>query len=163
MTFIKSLLWNDEQGRLRAAYRILIQLTLFFILMKGLAVVLDIPDEITGNMALWVYLAAAGVRLLRVLISVWLSGRFLDRRPFADFGFHLNKNWWQELGFGLILGIFMIGCVFLVELAAGWVTITDTFYSSSNSQNFIAPFLVFVFLFSCALSFAKSIRIYSYI
>jgi len=149
MTIIKSLFWNDEQGRLRAAYRILIQLTLFFILMKGLAALLDIPDEITGNMALWIYLAVAGVRLFRVLISVWLGGRFLDRRPFADFGFHFNKDWWQEFGFGALLGIFLIGCVFLVELAAGWVTITGTIYTSSNSQNFIVPFLVFVFLFSC--------------
>jgi len=30
MKFIKDLFWNDEQGRLRAAYRILIQLTLYF-------------------------------------------------------------------------------------------------------------------------------------
>jgi len=32
MKFIKDLFWNDEQG-------------------------LDIPDEITGNMALWIYIA----------------------------------------------------------------------------------------------------------
>jgi len=149
MTIIKNLFWNNEQGRLRASFRILIQLIVFFILMKGLAALLDIPDEITGNMALWVYLAFAGVRLFRVLISVWLGGRFLDRRPFADFGFHFNKYWWQELGIGLVLGVFMISCVFLVELAMGWVTITDMIYTGSSSQNFTVPFLVFVFLFSC--------------
>jgi len=113
MTIIKNLFWNNEQGRLRASFRILIQLIVFFILMKGLAALLDIPDEITGNMALWVYLAFAGVRLFRVLISVWLGGRFLDRRPFADFGFHFNKYWWQELGIGLVLGVFvfLFSCV----------------------------------------------------
>ncbi|MBC8506645.1 MAG: hypothetical protein ISR58_12730 [Anaerolineales bacterium] len=77
MTVIKNIYWNTEQARLRAGFRILIQLTAFFILMKGLAALYGVPREITGNMSLWIYLAVAAVRLIRVLISVWLSGRFL--------------------------------------------------------------------------------------
>jgi len=149
MKLIKALFWNEKQARLRAGFRILIQLTLFFILMKGLAALMDVPSEITGNLSLWIYLAVAGVRLFRVLISVWLSGRFLDRRPFAEFGLRLNKQWWQDLGFGLGLGIVMIGGVFLIELAAGWVTIADTIHTANSEQTFILPFIVFVVLFGC--------------
>ena len=149
MTIIKSHFWNDEQGRLRAAYRILIQLTLFFILMKGLSALLGIPSEITSDLPLLTFLSVAGVRLFRVLISVWLGGRFLDRRPFADFGLHLNKKWWQDLCFGLGLGILLIGSVFLIELTAGWVTISEILYSVNSQQTFILPFIVFVILFVC--------------
>jgi len=149
MKFIKALFWNEKEARLWAGIRILIQLTLFFILMKSLAALLNVPSEITSNLPLMIILAIAGVRLFRVLISVWLSGRFLDHRPFADFGLRLNKKWWQDLGFGLGLGIVMIGSVFLIELAAGWVTITDTFYTANSEQTFILPFIVFVVLFGC--------------
>ena len=149
MKLIKDIYWNKEQNRLRAGFRILIQLTAFFILMKGLAALLDLPSEITSNLPVWVFLGVAGVRLFRVLISVWMSGRYLDRRPFADFGLHLNKKWWQELGFGLGFGAFLIGCIFLIELLAGWVTISDTFYTGNSAQSFIFPFIVFVILFSC--------------
>jgi membrane protease YdiL (CAAX protease family) len=149
MTVIKNIFWNTEQARLRAAYRILIQLIIFFILMKGLAALFGVPREITGNMSLWIYLALAAVRLFRVLISVWLSGRFLDHRPFAEFGLRLNKKWWQDLGFGLGLGILLIGGVFLIELAAGWVTVSDTFHTANTEQAFILPFFVFLFFFGC--------------
>ncbi len=150
MTGIKALFWNEDQARLRAGFRIVIQLTLFFILMKSLAAIMNVPDEITSSMSLWVYLAFAGVRLFRVLISVWLSGRFLDRRSFADFGLHFNKQWWQDLGFGMGLGILLMGSVFLIELAAGWITISDTLYTVNNGQSFILTFSVFVILFICA-------------
>ena len=149
MTIIKNFFWNKEQARLRAGFRILIQLTAFFILMKGLAALLNVPKDLTGNLPIWVFLSIAAVRLFRVLISVWLSGRFLDRRPFADFGLHLNKKWWQDLCFGLGLGVLLIGSVFLIELVAGWVTISETLYNVNSQQTFILPFIVFIILFVC--------------
>ena len=147
MTIIKNFFWNKEQARLRAGFRILIQLIIFFILMKSLAALFRVPSEITSDLPVWIFLAVAGVRLFRVLISVWLAGRFLDHRPFADFGLHINKKWWQELAFGLGLGVLLIGSVFLIELAAGWVTISDTFHTANNEQSFILKFVVFIILF----------------
>jgi len=149
MTTVKALFWNEKQNRLRAGFRILIQLTVFFILMKGLAVILGVPSEITSNMPVWIFLTVAGVRLFRVLISVWLAGRFLDRRPFADFGLHLNKRWWQDLGFGLGLGILLISSIFWIELAAGWVSISGTLHIANSGQSFILKFIVFVIFFVC--------------
>jgi len=145
MIVIKNIFWNNEQARLRAGFRILIQLIFFFFLMKGLAVLFGVPSEITSNLPLWIFLAVAGVRFFRVLISVWLSGRILDCRSFTDFGLRLSKIWWQDLGFGL--GILLIGSVFLIELAAGWVTISDTFYTVDSEQSFILKLIVFVILF----------------
>jgi len=47
------------------------------------------------------------------------------------------------------LGIFLIGGVFLIELAAGWVTISGTFYTANSEQPFILKLIVFVILFVC--------------
>jgi len=69
MPFIKALFWNEKEARLWAGIRILIQLTLFFILMKSLAALLNVPSEITSNLPLMIILAIAGVRLFRVPIE----------------------------------------------------------------------------------------------
>jgi len=33
---------------------------------------------------------------LLLTVSIWLAGRFLDRRRFIDFGFHFNQRWWTD-------------------------------------------------------------------
>ena len=149
MTILKYIFWNTKQARLRTGVRMLIQLTVFFLLMKGLAALFHVPSELTREMPIWVFLSIAAVRLFRVVLSVWLAGRYLDHRPFASFGLHLNREWWQDLGFGLGLGILLISSVFLIELAAGWVTITDTFHTANSDQSFILKLIVFVILFVC--------------
>jgi uncharacterized protein len=63
------------------------------------------------------------------LITLWLGAPFLDRRKLADYGFHLNRRWWLDFGFGCFLGAILMTFIFLVELVAGWVTIQHTFYS----------------------------------
>jgi uncharacterized protein len=146
---LKSLFWNDEQSRLRAGLRMILQLTAYFVIMKSLAALIGVPSELTADEPLWMFLAVAGIRLFRVLISVWLAGRYLDHRSFADFGLHLNRRWWQDLGFGMGLGILLIGGVFLIELGAGWLIVTDTLYTSNNGSSFVPSFIVFLILFVC--------------
>ena len=80
---------------------------------------------LSGSPALPLIGATAG--LLGVLLSVWLAGRFLDRRPFADFGFHLSGGWWLDLFFGMVLGALLMTLIFLVELGLGWITVTGAF------------------------------------
>ena len=100
-------------------------------------------------MPLWIFISIAGIRLFRVLISVCLAGRFLDHRPFADFGLHFNKNCWINLGFGMGLGILLMSSIFLIENASGWLTITETFHTGNPGQPFILSIIVFVILFVC--------------
>ena len=147
MTFLKCIFWNSEEARLRAGFRIISQLTVFFVIMKSLQLLMGIPGEITGNTPLWVFLAIAGIRLIRVLISVWLTGRFLDHRPFTDFGLRFKKDWWIDLGFGMGLGILLMGSIFMIEFFAGWVSISEILLSANPGRPFILSFIVFVILF----------------
>jgi membrane protease YdiL (CAAX protease family) len=75
-------------------------------------------------------------------LSVWLAGRFLDRRPFADLGFHFGRDWWIDFGFGLTLGAILMLIIFLIELAAGWVTVTGTFATNRPDASFLGAILV---------------------
>jgi hypothetical protein len=149
MNVLKNFFWNNEEVRLRTGFRIILQLTAFFVIMKSLKFIIGVPNEIAGNTPLWIFLAIAGIRLFRVLFSVWPAGRFLDHRPFANFGLRFNKGWWIDLSFGMGLGILLMGSIFLIELFAGWVSISETLHTASPGQSFILSIIVFVILFVC--------------
>ncbi|MBZ5640806.1 MAG: hypothetical protein LAO51_18875 [Acidobacteriia bacterium] len=134
MTFF----WNATERRLRAFWRLLAQAGL----MTGLALVpiLAVAEPLTAlhrrgwflpgsthagydriiNMLVGPLLAAA------VVASVGLAGRWLDHRPFSDFGVRLDRAWWLGLGAGFLLGASVMALVFALEYAVGWVTITGT-------------------------------------
>lgn len=59
-----------------------------------------------------------------IALGVALAGRFLDRRYFSDFGFHLDRSWWFDLGFGLGLGMALMTLVFATGVAVGWFRVT---------------------------------------
>lgn len=88
--------------------------------------------------------------LVSIFFSVWISGRFLDRRPFRDFGFHLDGGWWLDLSFGLFLGAALMTGIFLIELAFGWITIDGAFRSLIPGVSFapaiLAPLAAFLFV-----------------
>ena len=69
----------------------------------------------------------AGIRSLIVLLLVGLAffllARLIDRRPWRDYGLHFNAAWWRDLGFGLLLGLVLMGLVFGIEYLFGWETI----------------------------------------
>ena len=151
MKFIARIFWNNDERRIRAPWRLVLQLLMWLIITiilllvsqavaVGIGVVtpeqfddLEIIPEVVGS-----------------LLAVWLAGRLLDRRRFVEFGLRFNKDWWRDLGFGLFLGGFLITTIFLIELAAGWVTITGTFVTGNPDSAFavaiLFPILTFLLI-----------------
>jgi membrane protease YdiL (CAAX protease family) len=161
MQYIRAIFWNTDEHRVRALWRLIGQLLIL------LAIAL--PTQIgLGAVALMIRTAQGGITaspmtllesplvialatlaiLAAVVASVWLAGRLLDRRSFADFGFHVNQNWWRDLGFGLFLGAILMLLIFLIELSAGWLSVTGTFTTQvPNAPFFLAilpPLITFV-------------------
>jgi membrane protease YdiL (CAAX protease family) len=151
---------DEGTGRLRAPWRLLLQylaytvaVPLFANLLAGAFLLAGMGAGSSGTSAL------AGSPLLPViggvaglggaLLSVWLAGRFLDRRPFAEFGFHLSGGWWLDLLFGMALGALLMTTVFLVQSGLGWVTVTGSFESLVPGAPFWLAVLVPATLFAC--------------
>ena len=113
----KQAFWNPDERRLRAGWRIGLQLLVFAVILGALTGLSKLLGPGFGTaLLIWpLYLVA-------VFGSVHLLARKVDHRPFADLGFHLSASWWRDLGFGLFLGAFMISGMFFTERAAGWVT-----------------------------------------
>ncbi len=112
----------NSERRLRSGWRILIQFLAWLILL--------IVVQVLQGVALYrrdvgMFAAGAGLYILGGLRIAWALGRWLDRRRFAEFGFHLDRAWWLDLGVGLVLGAASLSAIFLVQWAAGWIQITS--------------------------------------
>jgi uncharacterized protein len=163
MESIRNIFWNQQENRLRALWRLVGQLILLvmvtlplqlvttFIAMGFLMSLESLPPEEAADPGLlqeyiaqspFLLLVSTIVTLAAIVLSVWLAGRFLDRRPFYDFGLRFNRNWWIDLAFGLFLGILLVSLIFLLQLAAGWVSVTGTFVTSQPEISFLAAILV---------------------
>lgn len=147
-------LFVNEEGRIRAGWRLLSQ---FLVNNAGAALLGALILVSVGGLATGgagrvppAYLNAtlyAGAAL-GAAASVWAAGRFLDGRSFSDFGLHLNGAWWSDFVFGLLLGGFLMTGIFIVQLAAGWITVTGAF-EAVGSGSFFPAILAPVALFLC--------------
>ena len=156
--------FDGGTGRLRAPWRLLLQYLTYKILvpllanllavawvlafaresgLSGAPVVRSLPDSpllpLIGGVA----------GLVGVVLSVWLAGRFLDRRPFVDFGLHLSGGWWLDLLFGMALGALLMTAVFLIQLGLGWITLTGSFESFLPGAPFWLAVLLPAAVFLC--------------
>lgn len=144
---LQGLFWNTSENRLRAAWRLLFQLalniggTLFFSLWV-------VPHTLLNS---WPRLAVEAVGypvLLGItLLSVWLAGRFFDRRAWRDFGLTLTQSvWWEDFGAGFGVGFVLIALCVLIAMALGIIRVNLTF--TSGIPGVIFPVAVLLSLLS---------------
>ncbi len=155
MSRIVWIFWNARERRLRALWRLLLQLIILLFIFAILELVIFVPLErfiLPPDPALkrfWRVSAGVVVFDGGLIASVLIAARFLDRRPLQDLGFHLDREWWLDLGFGLALGALLMALIFAVELAAGWVVVVDVFQGDVGMPFPVviwAPLLAFVFV-----------------
>ena len=156
---IKRFFWDSQQHRIRMFWRLVLQTLLFILLTTTLPLLSMIGTTIlsggpaTSASADWeempeVMPLLRFTMLIGTLGSVWLAGRFLDRRKFVDFGFRLTKRWWKDLAFGLFLGAFLMCCIFVSELAAGWITVSGFLLTpTARTEPFLVGIVLALFYF----------------
>jgi len=168
---MKNLFWNKDERRLRALWRLvgqilallLVSLVLNLLLGLGMALVGLLGNALSGDTTAypleqlagftnspWMMVVSGLLMLAGITLSVWLAGRFLDRRPMADFGFHFGRRWFADLGFGLALGAGLMLFIFLAEWLAGWIVIDGSWYAPDPQRNsFALGIFQAVILFIC--------------
>lgn len=149
---------NPEEGRPRAFWRLLFQFavslagqtllitaSLLLFALAGGAAIAGANDFASLASSPSFVLISGAASLAASVFSVWLAGRFFDRRPFSGFGLRLDRAWWLDFGFGLLLGAVLMTGVFMVELSAGWVSVTGAFEAVDGGAFFPAILMPVVF------------------
>jgi hypothetical protein len=122
---MKKLFINPKEHRPRALLRLILAIGIFFlsvlIIMSITALIGKIKFiHVREVRALWNNeLVYSFGQLLATWVSYLVAFRWLDRRPLADFGFRLNRIWWRDFSFGLLLGAGLMALIFGVELEIG--------------------------------------------
>jgi uncharacterized protein len=145
-----NLFWNPGEKRLRFLWRLVLQTLLWvfpFSVFGSLTALawrffaLPVGSFLDASLEFW---TAAGM-----VFSVWIAGKYLDRRRFREFGFHFNAGWRGDFIFGLVLGALLMALIFVAELAAGWIHITGFFQNIQPGYTFITGILGALFLYLC--------------
>ena len=148
---LQELFWNVQQRRLRTLWRLSGQIVLLLAFSSCLSAVFLLPGMVFGSLEPQIQEAtlrlANLVMLPATLLSIWLAGYFLDRRRFSDFGMRLNWAWVLDLGAGLALGALLMAMIFLVERAAGWITVTGTLRADAFGGNFVVALFFSLLLY----------------
>lgn len=147
MVLLKSIFWDKNYSRLRAGWRLIIQLALLIIFLACFGLLaMNFGDNVPRDpLDKSISILDSGSILLSILLSVWFTGRFIDRRRFIDFGFRLGRSWWINLAFGLALGALVQTGIFLTEIATGLATITGVGWEHKDGYAFLVSMLLILF------------------
>jgi membrane protease YdiL (CAAX protease family) len=129
-----------REGRLHPGWRV----TLYFIATMASLFLIQVPIALVyvayltlsslppervllelGRLPLTLTLPLTVAELGVILLLTYLFRRFLDRQSFTSLGFARRRGWLWEIGFGIALSFVLMGGIFLVEWAGGWLTIGD--------------------------------------
>lgn len=130
---------NEEQ-RLRAGWRLLVQLIMMF-LCVGFSNLILHSFWSNPSLLLQTFSSTVGITF-----SIWLAARLLDQRPFQEYGLELSGTWIKDFMAGAAVALLAISAVFLLEWKMQLISISgygwDIVPAEAFSSSFISYFLV---------------------
>ena len=125
---MKNIFCNQQEHRIRTGWRIVI----FFLGYSVLMSVTALP-RLTIGKTIATSLFTVVALFIATAAAIWLVSRFIDHRNYRELGFNFNRKWWLDLFSGFLIGALLVTIIFVVEYAAGWVTITQLFKNEKEA------------------------------
>ena len=148
---LSQLFLSPSEQRLRAGWRLLIQVILQIVLTVFASLVIFIPFSLlsgTTGLSGLPYLAFTEIiEILTVTLSVYLARRFLDKRTFISLGLKLNKQAILDTLSGIGIAFVMMGLIFFLEMTLGWLSLDTFAWTIEPVENVIAQVLIFFIVF----------------
>ena len=121
-------LFTSPDGRIRAGWRLLLQIVLSFIFLIPLYLA---AGAIGGQN---VHIIASGIA---ITLAVWVAGLVLDNRPIRDFGLNITPQWWREFGIGFLLATAAMTLIVGAQWAAGWIEFSGFGWQRVSERSFV--------------------------
>ncbi len=123
-TFLRwAFLTSEEDPRLRAGWRLMGFLLLNVVVSLALGYfVLLVYDREPPPWSRSLISGEAWLAL-QITLTTWIARRWLDRRSFGSLGLPLDREALRELLFGVGVTALIMGLIFIVEAAAGWLRV----------------------------------------
>ncbi len=128
-----NIFYNPAEKRLRSGWRVLVFTSL--ILISGTAL---------NSISVSSLYFTIGLAVL-VLFSLWIAAKYLDCRPFHEFGFSLSADWFHDLSAGVVIAAISMGVIYIILYYSEWIITT-------HSSFFISTELLNYFIFMIAVS-----------
>jgi len=151
MRRLQWLVWNRSERRLRAPWRLLLGIVFVLLVSVAALLALSIIRSTLGFTALYVSPGPTTRPLLLnalvgvvVVFSLVPIGWHVDRRRLSDYGLGIDREWWRDCGFGLVLGAGTITAVVLAGVAGGWFVVESVGLSTGKLSLFAGLMAVFV-------------------
>jgi membrane protease YdiL (CAAX protease family) len=148
MNSIKRYFINLDEKRLRSGWRVAYYVVLFFgvYFVAGL---LSAPFSLALDPSPRIELLISSVLLaMGLTLITWLARERIDQRSFLSLGLERSASAGKELGFGLALGGVLMGMIFVVQWAAGWLVIEGTAFENGAGAvaSIVFPLLILFIL-----------------
>ena len=133
-------LWNYDEQRPRAFWRILSAVVITVMVPSVLTAVVVRP--LNPPFAL-LNLLSNGIAVLTAVGVAAVWARYIDRRAFAAYGFHLSKRWWRMLILGVGVGVLGWGGALATDLVFGWASVGAVLSPGTGELPFLLSILLF--------------------
>ncbi|MDG5767512.1 type II CAAX endopeptidase family protein [Balneolales bacterium ANBcel1] len=121
----------SSDGRIRAGWRLLIQIVLSLIFLIPLSL---LASQVGGRN---LQIVAGGIA---ITLGVWVSGWMVDKRPIRDFGLRITAGWWKECGIGFLMATLVMSVMVLILWMAGWIEFAGYGWERNSARGFMAVF-----------------------
>lgn len=138
-----NIFFNKNENRVRAGWRIAGQF--FLAIIIGALFTSIFRALIPSNDSLIFGISM----LLGTLISTWAATRGLDKRLWTDYGLQLDRQWLKECGIGLVVAAVAVSVIFIIEYAAGWLTISNYGWQAKSNNSYLWAFVSYFLLMVC--------------
>jgi len=127
MEFFNTLFVSPD-GRIRAGWRLLMQLALAFLFYIPLSLI----ASFFGGQNLRVITFGIAITL-----SIWAAGWAFDKRPIRDFGLRVDAQWWRDCLAGFLMATLVMSLIVFFQWLMGWIEFTGFGWNRSSQRNFV--------------------------
>jgi uncharacterized protein len=140
--------FSPDERRLRAGWRILIQLLLMLLLVMILApgVGLFVVFNPGISSELLAFLGQV-VTMFAITLSVFIARGYFDRRTFSSLGLQIDRQSLVDLLVGIGIAALIMGVIFAVQWGAGWLVIDGFAWEMETSASLLDPLGTALILF----------------